>query len=142
MYVCKDVVCLWMGAHKYPLRGTLCMCSALHDVYVYVCVCVFVKCLRTLTCKSECMCDTVLPECHTENWVWVVLRAKTSRSLFSNKPNGGNISRCNSSVLGFICLPLAFTSMNPAAILRSFRHLCKLKSTQYRHVRSSCTSMN
>lgn len=38
---------------------------------------------------SECMCDTVLPECHTENWVLVVLQAKTSCSRFSNKPNGG-----------------------------------------------------
>lgn len=35
------------------------------------------------------MCDTVLHECHTENWVWVVLQAKVSCSLFSNKPIGG-----------------------------------------------------
>lgn len=80
------------------------------------------KCLRTLTRMSECMCDTVLPECHAENWVWLVLRAKASHSLFSIKPNrGGNSSRCNSSILGFHCSPLAFTFMNPAAILGCFR---------------------
>lgn len=37
---------------------------------------------------SECMCDTVLHECHTENWVWLVLQAKVSCSLFSNQPIG------------------------------------------------------
>lgn len=35
------------------------------------------------------MCDTVLHECHTENWVWLVLQAKGSCSLFSNQPIGG-----------------------------------------------------
>lgn len=55
---------------------------------------------------------------------------------------GENSSRCNSSVLGFLCSPLAFTFMNPAAILGCFRHLCKWKSTQHRKVRSSCTSIN
>lgn len=40
---------------------------------------------------SECMCDTVLHECHTENWVWLVLQAKVSCSLFSNQPIGGGL---------------------------------------------------
>lgn len=75
-----------MGAHSILLHCiflSVCMCRALHDAMpVCVCVCVFIKCLLTLTWMSACMCDTVLPECHTENWVWVVLRAKTSRSLF------------------------------------------------------------
>ena len=116
IYVCKDVVNLWMGEHK----SLHVQCFAR---YGRVCECV--KCLRTLLWMSECMCETVLPECHTENWVWVVLQSKTSRSLFSNKPNGRNISRCHSGVLGFLCSPLAF--MNPAAVLESFRNLCKLE---------------
>lgn len=116
------------------------LCSALHDAtQARTRTRVFVKCLRTLTRMSECMCDTVLPECHTENWVWLVLQAKASHSLFSIKPNGGgNSSRCNSSVLGFHCSPLAFTFMNPAAILGCFRH----KRTQYCKVRSSCKPVN
>lgn len=94
MQICQDdvsmyvkMLCVYGWVHTSACLS-LCMCSALHDA-VQVCVCVFVKCLRTLMWMSECMCDTVLPECHTENWVLVVLQAKTSCSLFSNKPNGG-----------------------------------------------------
>lgn len=84
--VCEDVVCLRMGAREYLPCSSLPLSLSLSCMRCVVCVCV---CLLTLTWMSECMCDTVLHECHTENWVWVVLQAKVSCSLFSNKPIGG-----------------------------------------------------
>lgn len=65
------------------------------------------------------MCDTVLHECHTENWVWVVLQAKVSCSLFSNKPIGGKKKKGGGGstqfalILGFLRSSLGFTFFEP-----------------------------
>lgn len=43
------------------------------------------------------MCDTGLHECHTENWVWLVLQAQASCSLFSNQPTGGKKNKAKTT---------------------------------------------
>lgn len=73
------------------------------------------------------MCDTVLPECHTENWVWVVLQAKTSRSLFSNKPNGGKQFPLQQQRLGIPVLASCFHFHEPSCHSRLFQTLMQIK---------------
>ena len=105
---CAGLCMMWTCVH-------VCVC-----VCVCVCVFVFVKCLGTLPWMSECMCDMVLPECHTENWVWFVLQAKPHAAFSLISQMGKNRSRCNGSILGFLCSPRAFMFLNPAAFLPSF----------------------
>lgn len=76
------------------------------------------------------MCGTALHECHTENWVWVVLQAEASCSLFSDEPIGGwgvggGSSCCGGGGgVGFLDFPLR----SPAApSWAAFGHLRRLK---------------
>lgn len=79
MSACKDIVCLWMGACKYPLQTWQDSDVTIFEISV------------NIKGTSECTCDTVLPERHQENWVWLCRRVKPHTDFFfSNKPNVEN----------------------------------------------------
>lgn len=70
MSACKNIVCLWMGACKYPLQTWQDSDVTIFEISV------------NIKGTSECTCDTVLPERHQENWVWLCRRVKPHTDFF------------------------------------------------------------